>query len=117
MPRPIRLNAFDMNCVAHQSPGLWRHPDDRGRHYTDLNHWVDLAQILDHAVRDGADLAVRPARGHDHDVGEAGFAGENDGDGVLGLHVVDTGEDEAKGLLGVRTHLGDLDGGAPRAGP
>jgi hypothetical protein len=23
MPRPIRLDAFDMNCVVHQSPGLW----------------------------------------------------------------------------------------------
>lgn len=26
MPRPIRLHASDMNCVAHQSSGLWRHP-------------------------------------------------------------------------------------------
>ena len=26
MPRQIRLNAFDMNCVGHQSPGLWTHP-------------------------------------------------------------------------------------------
>ncbi len=24
--REIRLNAFDMNCVGHQSPGLWAHP-------------------------------------------------------------------------------------------
>ena len=23
MTRQIRLNAFDMNCVGHQSPGLW----------------------------------------------------------------------------------------------
>jgi hypothetical protein len=23
MPKQIRLNAFDMNCVGHQSPGLW----------------------------------------------------------------------------------------------
>jgi alkanesulfonate monooxygenase SsuD/methylene tetrahydromethanopterin reductase-like flavin-dependent oxidoreductase (luciferase family) len=28
--RRIRFNAFDMNCVAHQSPGLWRHPADQG---------------------------------------------------------------------------------------
>ena len=26
MAKEIRLNAFDMNCVAHQSPGLWAHP-------------------------------------------------------------------------------------------
>lgn len=29
MTREIRLNAFDMNCVGHQSPGLWRHPRDK----------------------------------------------------------------------------------------
>lgn len=27
--RQIRLNAFDMNCVGHQSPGSWRHPGDQ----------------------------------------------------------------------------------------
>ena len=42
--REIRLNAFDMNCVGHQSPGLWRHPRDRSRDYTDLDYWTDLAQ-------------------------------------------------------------------------
>lgn len=25
-PRRIHLNAFDMTCAGHQSPGLWRHP-------------------------------------------------------------------------------------------
>jgi hypothetical protein len=29
MSREIRFNAFDMNCVGHQSPGLWAHPRDR----------------------------------------------------------------------------------------
>ncbi|MFX9676786.1 5,10-methylene tetrahydromethanopterin reductase, partial [Acinetobacter baumannii] len=29
MTKQIRLNAFAMNCVAHQSPGLWTHPRDR----------------------------------------------------------------------------------------
>src|SRR5437773_10425547 len=27
--KEIRLNAFEMNCVGHQSPGLWAHPRDR----------------------------------------------------------------------------------------
>jgi hypothetical protein len=27
MSKQIRLNAFDMNCVAHQSSGMWRHPE------------------------------------------------------------------------------------------
>jgi len=29
MPKQTRLNAFDMNCVGHRSPGLWIHPRDR----------------------------------------------------------------------------------------
>ncbi len=40
--REIRLNAFDMNCVGHQSPGLWAHPPDRSWQYKDLEYWVDL---------------------------------------------------------------------------
>jgi long-chain alkane monooxygenase len=28
MTRELRFNAFDMNCVGHQSPGLWAHPLD-----------------------------------------------------------------------------------------
>ena len=37
MAKEIRLNAFEMNCVAHQSPGLWRHPRDRSR---DIGGWM-----------------------------------------------------------------------------
>jgi hypothetical protein len=37
MAKEIRLNAFEMNCVAHQSPGLWRHPRDRSREYKRLS--------------------------------------------------------------------------------
>ncbi|MDP0941128.1 hypothetical protein, partial [Klebsiella quasipneumoniae] len=29
MSRPLRFNAFQMNTVGHQSPGLWTHPRDR----------------------------------------------------------------------------------------
>ena len=29
MPRQIRINAFDMNCVGHIQQGLWTHPRDR----------------------------------------------------------------------------------------
>jgi long-chain alkane monooxygenase len=45
--REIRLNAFEMNCVTHQSPGLWRHPRDRAWQYKDLDYWTDLARILE----------------------------------------------------------------------
>ena len=43
----ILLNAFDMACVGHQSIGLWRHPDDQGHRYTDLEYWTDLARLLE----------------------------------------------------------------------
>jgi len=33
MPRQIRLNAFDMDCAGHQSPGLWTHPRNRAARY------------------------------------------------------------------------------------
>ncbi len=55
--RPIRFNAFDMNCVAHQSPGLWRHPDDRSWDYTTLDYWVDLAILLESGGFDGLFIA------------------------------------------------------------
>lgn len=32
----IYLNAFDMNCVVHQSPGLWTHPKDQSDRYKDI---------------------------------------------------------------------------------
>lgn len=57
MTRRIHLNAFDMNCVAHQSPGLWRHPDDRSASYRDLRYWTDLAQLLERGVFDGVFIA------------------------------------------------------------
>ena len=47
MPKQIRLNAFDMNCVAHQSPGLWTHPRDRSDTYNTLEYWTDLARTLE----------------------------------------------------------------------
>jgi len=33
MSKQIRFNAFEMNCIGHQSPGLWRHPRDRSWEY------------------------------------------------------------------------------------
>src|ERR1700709_2459527 len=57
MPRPIRLNAFDMNCVVHQSPGLWRPPEDRAWDYRKLSYWTDLAQLLERGRFDGLFIA------------------------------------------------------------
>jgi len=57
MPKEIRLNAFEMNCVVHQSPGLWRHPRDRSRDYRRLSTWIELAQTLERGLFDGLFLA------------------------------------------------------------
>jgi FMN-dependent oxidoreductase (nitrilotriacetate monooxygenase family) len=57
MPKQIRLNAFDMNCVAHQSPGLWTHPRDRADRYNTLEYWVELARILERGKFDALFLA------------------------------------------------------------
>lgn len=57
MTRQIRFNAFDMNCVAHQSSGMWRHPDDRSANYKDLSYWTDLAQLLERGTFDGIFIA------------------------------------------------------------
>ena len=53
----IRLNAFTMNCVGHQSPGLWTHPRDRTAEYVTLRYWTDLAQVLEQGLFDGVFLA------------------------------------------------------------
>ena len=57
MPKQIRLNAFAMNCVAHQSPGLWTHPRDRTLEYNRLPYWIDLAKTLERGRFDGLFLA------------------------------------------------------------
>ena len=57
MKKQIRLNAFAMNCVAHQSPGLWTHPRDRTAEYNRLPYWLDLAKTLERGRFDGLFLA------------------------------------------------------------
>ncbi len=57
MPKQMRLNAFDMNCIGHQSPGLWTHPDDRADTYNTLDYWTDLARTLERGKFDAIFLA------------------------------------------------------------
>ncbi|OTT92134.1 LLM class flavin-dependent oxidoreductase [Acinetobacter nosocomialis] len=57
MTKRISFNAFEMNCIAHQSPGLWLHPQDRSVEYKDLEYWTDLAQILERGFFDGIFIA------------------------------------------------------------
>jgi FMN-dependent oxidoreductase (nitrilotriacetate monooxygenase family) len=53
----IRLNAFDMACVGHIQHGMWTHPRDRSCEYHRLDHWLDLARLLERGLFDGLFLA------------------------------------------------------------
>ncbi|MGF9660969.1 LLM class flavin-dependent oxidoreductase [Arthrobacter crystallopoietes] len=55
--RHIRFNAFDMNCVGHQSPGLWRHPEDKSADYNTIGYWTHLAKVLEKGLFDGLFIA------------------------------------------------------------
>jgi FMN-dependent oxidoreductase (nitrilotriacetate monooxygenase family) len=57
MARQIRFNAFDMNCVAHQTSGLWKHPADQADRYKDLTYWTELAKLLERGRFDGIFIA------------------------------------------------------------
>src|SRR5215471_5548524 len=57
MAKRIFLNAFHMNCVVHQSPGLWTHPDDHMHCYTELETWTELAKLLERGRFDALFLA------------------------------------------------------------
>ena len=57
MTRQIHFNAFDMNCVGHQSPGLWAHPKDKSWKYKDLDYWQDVARTLERGIFDGIFIA------------------------------------------------------------
>src|SRR5215203_3164092 len=57
MPKQIRLNAFDMNCVGHIQHGLWTHPGDRSSAYNTIGYWQDLARTAERGKFDGIFLA------------------------------------------------------------
>ncbi|KAK4050926.1 hypothetical protein OIO90_004902 [Microbotryomycetes sp. JL221] len=56
-PRRWILNAFDMNCAGHQSPGLWKHSKDQSSQYNDLNYWIELCKILEQGKFNGIFIA------------------------------------------------------------
>lgn len=57
MKKRIYFNAFHMNCVVHQSPGLWVRADDHMTDYTDLGGWVELAKLIERGKFDALFLA------------------------------------------------------------
>lgn len=42
---------------GHQSPGLWRHPEDESHRFNDVDHWIELAQLLESAKFHGIFIA------------------------------------------------------------
>ncbi len=55
--RQIRLNAFDMATPGHIQQGMWTHPRDRASDYARIDHWVELAKLLERGLFDGLFLA------------------------------------------------------------
>jgi alkanesulfonate monooxygenase len=55
--KEILINAFDMNCMGHLSPGLWAHPRDRSHTYKDLTYWIELAKTLERGKFDALFIA------------------------------------------------------------
>ncbi|KAI0128384.1 luciferase-like domain-containing protein [Xylariales sp. AK1849] len=56
-PKKLILNAFVESCSGHQSPGLWRHPDDRSWDFNSIHHWVELAKLLERGKFHGMFIA------------------------------------------------------------
>ncbi|KAK3689290.1 luciferase-like domain-containing protein [Podospora appendiculata] len=55
--KSLIINAFVEMCIGHQSPGLWRHPDDQSHRFNDIEHWVELAKLLEEAKFHGIFIA------------------------------------------------------------
>ncbi|EAT81501.2 hypothetical protein SNOG_11002 [Parastagonospora nodorum SN15] len=55
--KKVIINAFVEMCSGHQSPGLWRHPDDRSHEFNNVDHWVELAKMLEDAKIHGIFIA------------------------------------------------------------
>ncbi|MEZ2408878.1 LLM class flavin-dependent oxidoreductase [Bosea sp. RCC_152_1] len=55
--KKIRLNAFAANGPVHLSPGFWTHPEDRSLEYKTIDHWLDLARLLERGKFDALFLA------------------------------------------------------------
>lgn len=53
----IHFNAFEMNCVSHLSPGLWRYPGDQSLHYKDIGYWQNLSRIAEKGLFDAIFIA------------------------------------------------------------
>ncbi|KAH9903592.1 dibenzothiophene desulfurization enzyme A [Xylariomycetidae sp. FL2044] len=55
--KSLVLNAFVEMCSGHQSPGLWRHPEDQSWRFNEVKHWIKLAKLLEEAKFHGIFIA------------------------------------------------------------
>jgi long-chain alkane monooxygenase len=46
MKKRILFNAFHMNCVVHQCPGLWIRPEDQMTRYNQSRNLGGIGQAL-----------------------------------------------------------------------
>ena len=57
MKKEISFNAFEMNCISHLSPGLWRYPNDKALCYKDMEYWQNIARIAQKGLFDAVFIA------------------------------------------------------------
>jgi alkanesulfonate monooxygenase len=57
LTKQIILNAFETNAPGFAPPGQWTNPRDRAMEYLDLEHWAELAQLLERGKFDGVFIA------------------------------------------------------------
>src|SRR5699024_9611995 len=69
--RPLILSAFMMNTTSHILGGAWRQPDAQQHRFNELQHWVELAKILEEGGVDLAFAADVVGVHGDHDGGSA----------------------------------------------
>jgi alkanesulfonate monooxygenase SsuD/methylene tetrahydromethanopterin reductase-like flavin-dependent oxidoreductase (luciferase family) len=55
--KSLIINAFVESCSGHQSPGLWRHPEDESWRFNEIEHWVEFAKLLEAAKFHGIFIA------------------------------------------------------------
>jgi len=57
LTKQIILNAFETNAPGFTPPGQWTNPRDRAVNYLDIEHWAELAQLLERGKFDGIFVA------------------------------------------------------------
>jgi FMN-dependent oxidoreductase (nitrilotriacetate monooxygenase family) len=57
LPKKIIFNAFETNSPGFTPPGQWTNPRDRAVDYLNIEHWAELARLLERGKFDGIFIA------------------------------------------------------------